>query len=451
MSQPLPHSPDEDREAATEPRGGSRSTIQTMALVAILLGVAAVVAFVVGRAALRQVNPTAREAAAPSAESAFQGSAHQLYDASLAPPLAGQVHEVNLNVEEKVIEVAKGKWMKVWTFGGTVPGPVIRVTQGDLVKFTLTNKGEISHSIDFHSAKIAPNRAYRTIQPGESITFEFQAIHPGVFMYHCATQPVLHHIGNGMYGMMIVEPKGVQRAPAREFAVVQSDLYFARQGKEGSLAKMQEKAPDWIVFNGYANQYLDKPIQVNPGEKIRMYVLNAGPSIWSAFHVIGTIFDSVWQEGVTGSSSQTINLAPSQGAVVEFSMDEEGIYPFVTHAFGDAVKGAIGAFRVGNPKTESAGTDHAMSEAPTGTVKVEAKDIAFAPSEISAKAGTVKFQLVNSGLLPHDLTIAGKGKIVVAKGETKAAEFKLSKGTYAFYCSVAGHREAGMVGKLIVE
>jgi len=349
------------------------------------------------------------------------------------------------------MEVAEGKWMNLWTFGGTVPGPVVRVTEGDLVKFTLQNNGSIPHSMDFHSAEIAPNRAYRTIQPGESISFTFRAKHPGVFMYHCATAPVLHHIGNGMYGMMIVEPKDLERPPAREYAIVQSDLYFGGQGKVGDLAKMEAKTPDWIVFNGFANQYLDDPLIADPGERVRLYVLNAGPSIWSAFHVIGTVFDSVWQEGIVRTGpAQTVNLAPSQGAVIEFSMEEEGIYPFVTHAFGDAVKGAIGSFMVGNPKVASGGHEE-MEETPEGTLAVEAKDIAFEPSELDAEAGDVKVQVANTGVLPHDFTIDGYDKVVVAKGETKTGTFSLDAGTYTFYCSVPGHRDAGMEGTLLVQ
>ncbi|HET9200340.1 MAG TPA: multicopper oxidase domain-containing protein [Dehalococcoidia bacterium] len=285
----------------------------------------------------------------------YEGPPHEVLDASLAPPLDGEVHEVTLEVEEKEIEVAEGQWMNLWTFGGTVPGPVVRVKQGDMVNFTLVNNGEIGHSMDFHAAEIAPNRAYATILPGESISFQFEAKQPGVYMYHCATAPVLHHIGNGMYGMIIVEPEGPPRPPAREYFLVQSELYFGGQGEVGDLTKMQEKDADWVVFNGYANQYTaEDALVADPGELVRVYILNVGPSLWSAFHVIGTIFDWTWQEGVVGGPAQTVNIAPSQGAIVEFSMEEEGVYPFVTHAFADASIGGIGQFIVGTP-AEGAG------------------------------------------------------------------------------------------------
>lgn len=284
----------------------------------------------------------------PETAPKFDGPKHKTYDAALQQPLAGTEHNITLEVTEDTFEVAEGKFMNLWTFGGKVPGPVIRVTEGDTIHFKLVNNGLMAHSMDFHAAEIAPNRAYVSIEPGESIEFDFEAKFPGVFMYHCATAPVLHHIGNGMYGMLIVEPKDFQDDGAREYMLVQSDLYFGGQGKAGDLTKMMAETPDWIVFNGYANQYLDDPLKADPGEKVRLYVLNAGPTKWSAFHVIGTIFDRTWQEGVVGGPAQTVNIAPSQGAIFEFSMEEDGMYPFVTHAFGDAVKGAIGAFMVGD-------------------------------------------------------------------------------------------------------
>ena len=285
----------------------------------------------------------------------FDGPKHQTYDASIDAPLKGTTHDVNLEVTEETFEVDKGKFMHLWTFGGKVPGPVIRVTQGDTINFKLTNNGTTAHSMDFHAAEIAPNRAYIDVQAGESFEFEWEAVQPGVYMYHCATPPVLHHIGNGMYGMVIVEPRGQQRPAAREYALVQSELYFGGQDKVGDLGKMTEEDADWIVFNGHANQYVEDPLTAEPGELVRVYILNAGPSKWSAFHVIGTIFDWTWQEGVVGGPSQTVNIAPSQGAIVEFTMEEDGMYPFVTHAFGDAVKGAIGMFKAGDGGPEAGG------------------------------------------------------------------------------------------------
>src|SRR3712207_640073 len=180
--------------------------------------------------------------------------------------------------------------------------------------------------------------------PGKSMHYTFIAKHPGVFMFHCATQPVLMHTGAGMVGMMVVKPKGLPEVD-RELWVTQQEYYIGKPGQDADMDKMAAKNPDVIAFNGYANQYNDHPIDVKRGERIRMYVLNAGPSISSAFHVIGTVFDRTVVEGTVGHDAQTINLAPSQGGWAEFTLDEEGTYPFVNHAFGDMVKGQLGALK----------------------------------------------------------------------------------------------------------
>jgi len=224
------------------------------------------------------------------------------------------------------------------------------VNEGDTVDFTLVNgtdksmKVDLPHSLDFHSAEVDPGTRYADLAPGKSMHYRFVAKHPGVFMYHCATQPVLMHTGAGMVGMFVVKPKNL--APVdKELWLTQQEYYIGRPGQDADMAKMQAKAPDVIAFNGYANQYKDHPIDIEVGERVRMYVLNAGPSIWSAFHVIGTVFDRTVIEGTAGHDAQTVSLAPSQGGWVEFTLDEEGGYPFVTHAFGDMVKGALGVLK----------------------------------------------------------------------------------------------------------
>jgi len=205
-------------------------------------------------------------------------------------------------------------------------------------------KVNLPHSLDFHSAEVNPGKRYADLAPGKSMHYRFKAEHPGVFMYHCATQPVLMHTGAGMVGMFVVKPRNL--APVdKELWITQQEYYIGKPGQDADMAKMAAKKPDVIAFNGYANQYKDNPISVKPGEKGRMYVLNAGPSIWSAFHVIGTVFDRTVIEGRPGADSQTMNLAPSQGGWAEFTLDEEGGYPFVTHAFADAGKGAIGVLQ----------------------------------------------------------------------------------------------------------
>ncbi len=206
------------------------------------------------------------------------------------------------------------------------------VTEGDTVDFTLVNGSTkamnvtMPHSMDFHSAEVNPGKRYADLAPGKSMHYRFVAEHPGVFMYHCATKPVLMHTGMGMVGMFVVKPKHL--APVdKELWITQQEYYLGQPGKGGDMAKMDAKKPDVIAFNGYANQYKDHPITVKQGERVRMYVLNAGPSIWSAFHVIGTVFDRTVIEGRPGADSQTMNLAPSQGGWAEFTLDGGGRLP----------------------------------------------------------------------------------------------------------------------------
>ncbi len=306
----------------------------------------------------------AQAAEPPAASAARDGSGHAAQAAAVAEEVTApkntqsadapayvdqRVHEVHFDMTEKVVEIAPGKVVKVWTFGDTVPGPVVRVRVGDTVRASITNKTTMPHSIDFHAARIAPNRAFRDVAPGETFSFEFEATSPGVFMYHCGTAPVVHHIANGMYGMIIVEPEQGLPPVDRELAFVQSDFYVSdTPGALADDAKLMTGIPDVVAFNGYAGQYKDEPIVVRKGERIRAFVLAAGPNTWSAFHVVGTIFDRAWQDGNPANEeigNQTLNLAASQGSIAEFRLDEEGIYPFVTHDFTNATKGAVGLLR----------------------------------------------------------------------------------------------------------
>jgi nitrite reductase (NO-forming) len=265
-----------------------------------------------------------------------------------------------------VMQVAKDVYQEVWTFNGTVPGPTLRVHVGDTVDVALINPkaAKLGHSVDFHASQVAWNDEMATINPGEKKVYKFTATHAGFFMYHCGTSPALHHIGNGMYGGIIVEPKGGLPKVDHEFAFVQGEYYTGPQGQPGDLTKMAAgaAAPDYVVFNGTANQYLDHPIEVGVGDRIRTWVLNAGPSVDSSFHVVGTIFDTVMKEGVTlerdnpqGYGAQAIDLAPAQGGYAEFSLAEDGLYPIVTHAFNHPGRGALGLFKAGHGGPAPAG------------------------------------------------------------------------------------------------
>ena len=218
------------------------------------------------------------------------------YDPALQPAPGGTEHALTMTATEVVKEVAPGVTQMLWTFNDQVPGPVLRGKVGDVFTVTLENKGSLGHSIDFHASQVAWNDEMRTIQPGESLVYQFKAEYAGIFMYHCGTAPTLHHIGNGMYGAIIIDPPNL--APVdHEYLVVQSELYLGPQGGVGDLTKMQQDKWDAVVFNGYFNQYKFAPIRVEPGDRIRVWVLDAGPSENSSFHVVGTIFNTVYKEG----------------------------------------------------------------------------------------------------------------------------------------------------------
>ena len=274
-------------------------------------------------------------------------------------PDGGDLIEVELEVEEKLMTVAEGYQQQVWTFGGTVPGPVLRTHVGDTVRVHLVNPeaSEVSHSIDYHASQVAWNDEMRSIAPGEDLIYEFTTDYAGVYMYHCGTDPTLHHIANGMFGMIIVEPEGGLPPMEHEFFFVQNEWYLGEQGEISSLEKADQAtpAPDFVMFNGIARQYADNPIEVPTGEDVRLFVLDVGPSIDSSFHIVGTIFHGVTKEGVhlaAGNegnwASQAVDLSPAQGAVIELRTAEDGMYPIVTHAFNFPGRGALGMLQAGD-------------------------------------------------------------------------------------------------------
>jgi nitrite reductase (NO-forming) len=272
--------------------------------------------------------------------------------AALPPRERKRLHRIRLEMEHVSVTIAPGKQYAAWTFGGQVPGPVLRVGQGDTVDFTLINSAPIPHSLDFHAAEIAPDKYYRNLTPGDSIHYRFVARVPGAFMYHCGTAPVALHIANGMYGALIVDP-ATPRPAAKEFVLVQSEFYLsptpdAKGVYSVDWNRMLGLAPDHVVFNGRASQYAEHPLEVEPNELVRMYVVNAGPNRISSFHVVGGIFSQVFQDASSTTplkGVQTVNVPVGGGAIFETRLREPGDYPFVTHAFADATKGGVGVLR----------------------------------------------------------------------------------------------------------
>ncbi len=284
--------------------------------------------------------------------------AHAAYDATLPPVPAGDLVKIHMTLKDMVVEIAPGVRYNTWAFDGHgAPGPILHVRQGQTVQMTLTNGGTIPHSIDFHAARIAPNLAFRDVAPGESFTFHFTANDPGVFMYHCGTKPVLAHIANGMYGALVVDPATPLPKADKQYVLVASEWYLNGDGVSApaslDMSKARATMPDWTTFNGYANQYVTHPLTAKPGETVRFYVVAAGPTLDTNFHVVGTLLDRAWVNGdMTHHQTdvQTVGVPAGGGAVFDVKIDEEGLYPFVSHAFAHVDLGQVGLLKVGNPK-----------------------------------------------------------------------------------------------------
>jgi nitrite reductase (NO-forming) len=281
------------------------------------------------------------------------GAVAQARDAVLPPVPDQRTTDLTLEATDVTYEVAAGVPYQAWTFGGMVPAPVIHLRQGDTMNFKLVNNGALGHSIDFHAAQIDWEVNYRTIDIGESIEFQWQALVPGAFMYHCGTPSVLHHIGNGMYGAVIVEPEdGFPDQADREYWLVQSEFYLQPAGEgawTGDLEKMKQVRPDFLAWNGAAFQYRDHPLPARVGERVRIHVVNAGPTLWSAFHVIGAFFDVVYVGGHPRNPQfglQTHTIAPGDGSTCDLIIPNPGKYPIVSHSFAYAELGIVGVLEV---------------------------------------------------------------------------------------------------------
>ncbi len=269
--------------------------------------------------------------------------------------------KVELEVIEKVMQLADGVDYTFWTFGGTVPGRFIRVREGDTVEFWLENhpNNKLPHNIDLHAVTGPGGGAASTFTaPGHKSRFTFQALNPGLYIYHCATAPVGMHIANGMYGMIYVQPRTPLPKVDREYYVVQGDFYtdadFGQKGLQPfSMKRAIDERPSYVVFNGSAMSLVgDRALKAKVGETVRLFVGNGGPNLVSSFHVIGEIFDHVYPEG--GSKAQDnvqTTLIPAGGsAIVEFKLNTDGTYILVDHSiFRTFNKGSLGMLKVEGP------------------------------------------------------------------------------------------------------
>jgi nitrite reductase (NO-forming) len=295
--------------------------------------------------------------AAPANADAL-AAAHKPFPAELPAAPAGPVADVNLILKDVTVQIAPGVKYAAWAWAGGAPGPIIHVRQGQLVKITLTNQGAIPHSVDFHAARIAPNVAFGDVFPGKSVSYTFRANDPGVFMYHCGTKPVLMHIANGMYGAIVVEPKpGVLPKADREYVLVASEWYLSSDGlthpAHYNVDKAHARVPDWMTFNGYAGQYVEHPFTARPGDLVRFWVVDAGPSIDTDFHIVGTVLDTAYPFAAMAPSEalhnvQTVTVPAGGGGVFDVRIDKPGLYPFLSHSFAAVDEGQVGLLNIGN-------------------------------------------------------------------------------------------------------
>jgi nitrite reductase (NO-forming) len=287
--------------------------------------------------------------ASSATNDATQGAQNAIYrrfDPAL-PPRAGSRIELHWHARDTPVRISDDTVVAGWTFEGDIPGPIVHCRVGDTIEFTLTNDAVVPHSMDFHAAQIDPKVAFRSVAQGQSVSYTFKPKWAGAFMYHCGTAPVLMHIGSGMYGALIVEP-AEPLPPAKEFVLVQSEYYLAEAAngvRAFDYQKMLGTMPDLVVFNGRPNQYVKDPIRVKLGDRVRFWVVDAGPTHPCQFHVVGEQFDTVYLGSPPSNAIrgvQTFGVPAGGGMCFELVCDVAGEFPFVNHGFGHGQKGAIG-------------------------------------------------------------------------------------------------------------
>lgn len=316
-----------------------------------------------------QTPAASAEAASSAAQTAAETPAGELpvidavtTHAREVPPAIDRDYPAKVRVKmetvEKTMKMDDGVEYRYWTFDGDVPGRMIRVREGDTVEVEFSNNpsSTVPHNVDFHAATGQGGGAAATFTaPGRTSTFSFKALQPGLYIYHCAVAPVGMHIANGMYGLILVEPKEGLPKVDKEFYIVQGDFYT--KGKKGAqglqpfdMDKAVAEQPEYVVFNGHVGAIAgDNALKAKAGETVRMYVGNGGPNLVSSFHVIGEIFDKVYVEGgkLINENVQSTIVPAGGSAIVEFKVDIPGSYTLVDHSIFRAFnKGALGQLKV---------------------------------------------------------------------------------------------------------
>ena len=341
-----------------------------------------------------------------------------LTDAPLVPPVITRHQpakvEVELEVVEKIGKLADGVDYTFWTFGGSVPGKFIRVRHGDTVEFTLSNHGKnkLPHNIDLH-AVTGPGggAAVTATAPGQKSKFTFKALNSGLYVYHCATAPVGMHIANGMYGLIYVQPEEALPPVDHEFYIFQSDFYTkGKTGEKGLQQFSQEKAvdenPTYVVFNGAQGSLVgEKALQARVGETVRLFIGNGGPNMISSFHVIGEIFDRVFNEGGTKFQENVqTTLIPSGGSsIVEFKLNTAGTYLLVDHSiFRTFHKGTVGMLKV------EGDSDPMIFSSQKAPVAEEGEEVKAEPKKEEPKKEVLKKEEAKVEVLKTDVKVSGK-------------------------------------------
>ena len=299
------------------------------------------------------------------------------------PPPVNRDHaalvKVKMETIEKTMKMADGVDYTYWTFNGDVPGQMIRVREGDTVEVEFSNNpnSTVPHNVDFHASTGPGGGAAATFTaPGRTSTFRWKALQAGLYIYHCAVAPVGMHIGNGMYGLVLVEPKEGLPKVDKEFYIVQGDFYTkGKYGEPGLQPFDMDKAiredADYVVFNGHVGAIAgDNALKAKVGETVRMYVGNGGPNLVSSFHVIGEIFDKVYVEGgkLINEHVQSTLIPAGGAAMIEFKVDIPGSFTIVDHSIFRAFnKGALGQLVVEGEDHPEVMTKRLSDEAYKGT------------------------------------------------------------------------------------
>ncbi len=311
------------------------------------------------------------------------------------PPAIDRDHPAKVRVKmetvEKTMTMEDGVEYHYWTFNGDVPGQMIRVREGDTVEVEFSNNpsSTVPHNVDFHAATGQGGGAEASFTaPGHTSTFSFKALQAGLYIYHCAVAPVGMHIANGMYGLILVEPKEGLPKVDKEFYIVQGDFYTkGKKGAQGLQPFDMDKAiaeqPEYVVFNGHVGSIAgDNALKAKAGETVRLYVGNGGPNLVSSFHVIGEIFDKVYVEGgkLINENVQSTVIPAGGAAMIEFKVDIPGSYTLVDHSIFRAFnKGALGQLKV-----EGDENPEIMTKKLSDTAYQPAGAVASAPAAASA-------------------------------------------------------------------